>query len=156
MKEKIEGVVSAKTVRLVARINELDLQGREFVGAFGLDIVEREYNGIGPAFFPAELRAKVTEFLGIFEPAAVGHDLRNYMSDGSEGAFHVANREFLANCRKCAAAEYQWEWKRPLRILKRWRAYAVAELMYKFVDGPAGWRAWMDCYEKNQKRMETK
>ena len=148
--------ILAKIKELINRIDEIELVGGDFISRFDCETIRREYNGIGPEFFNPKLRAKVTEFLAIFEPAAVIHDMRNFESDGKRSAFDYANWEFLENCRKCAAAEYQWEWKRPLRILKRWRAYAVAELMYKFVDGPAGWRAWMDCYGKNQKRMETK
>ena len=110
-----------------------------------LETLAREYNGIGPAFFPEKLREKTTKFLSLFEPAALIHDLRNFESDGSEEKFHLANAEFLANCRRCVEDKYAW-WN-----LKRYRGNAVANLLYEFVDGPAGWKAWMDCYEKNQK-----
>lgn len=117
----------------------------------GADVLAREYNGIGPEYLPADLRDKITDWLAVFEPAALIHDMRNYMSDGYSKAFHYANDEFLANCRKCAAARYPWySWK-------RYRAYAVAKLLFKFVDGPFGWKAWMDCYNrKQQKQQEVK
>ena len=61
-------------------------------------------------------------------------------------AFNYANYEFFANCRKCAAAEYRWwDWR-------RYRAYAVAKVLYNFVSGASGWEAWMDCYEKTRKQ----
>lgn len=122
------------------------LDGTEVLGQLGADVARREYNGIGPEFFPAALREKVTAWLAMFEPAALIHDLRNYMSDGRRWAFNYANYEFLENCRKCAAAKYRWwSWR-------RWRARAVARVLYDFVSGPAGWKAWMDCYEKNQNK----
>ncbi len=117
-----------------------DLDGMDFLSGFADKVVAREYNGIGPEYLPADLRDKITGWLGVFEPAALVHDMRNYASDGTTGAFHYANEEFLANCRKCAAAKYAWwNWK-------RYRAYAVAKLLYRFVDGPFGWKAWMVCY----------
>ena len=125
------------------------LDGTEVLGQLGADVARREYNGIGPEFFPAALREKVTAWLAMFEPAALIHDLRNYMSDGRRWAFNYANYEFLENCRKCAAAKYRWwSWR-------RWRARAVARVLYDFVSGPAGWKAWMDCYEKKPKQRSN-
>ena len=68
----------------------LDLDGTELFD-LGEDVLAREYNGIGPEFFPAKLRDKVTEHLALFEPAALIHDLRNYLSDGMRRRFHRAN-----------------------------------------------------------------
>ena len=135
-----------KIRELTDRIDEIGLSGTGFLSRFDIETIRREYNGIGPEFFQPDLRAKVTEFLSIFEPAAVLHDLRNYMSDGQRDAFNYANWEFLENCRKCADATYPWwSWK-------RYRARAVAKILYDFVSGAPGWRAWMDCYEKNKNK----
>ena len=130
------------------KVEDLELCGRPFMRNFPFAEVEREYNGIGPEFFDPELRAKVTRFLAVFEPAAVVHDMRNYMSDGTRDAFHYANWEFLENCRKCADDAYPWwSWK-------RYRARAVAKILYDFVNGSNGWRAWMDCYERTQNKKK--
>ena len=139
----------SKTIDLMIEVNRLELGGMDFVEGFGLETLAREYNGIGPAFFPDKLREQTTKFLSLFEPAALIHDLRNFRSDGSEEQFHAANDEFLANCRRCVEDKYAW-WN-----LKRYRGYAVAKLLYEFVDGPAGWRAWMDCYERNKKGKQS-
>ena len=120
------------------------LSGLELIDGLGFETIARQYNGIGPESFKPELRGKLTRILALFEPAALIHDLRNYLSDGRRETFHFANLEFLANCRTCAKARYPW-WS-----LKRYRAYSVAGLMFKFVDGAPGWRAWMDCYERNK------
>ena len=101
-----------------------------------------EYNGIGPEFFPAALRAKVTNWLRIFEPAALIHDLRNYLSNGQRYDFNFANTEFYDNCIILVDAAYPW-W--------HWRRYwlrHLARFMYDFVSSAPGWRAWLDCYEK--------
>ena len=135
-----------KIKELIDRIDEIGLVGNGFLSRFDCETIRREYNGIGPEFFKPELRAKVTEFLAIFEPAAVIHDMRNYESDGTKDAFHYANWEFLENCRKCADSAYPWwNWK-------RYRARTVAKILFDFVDGSPGWRAWMDCYEKTHKQ----
>lgn len=126
----------------------LNLSGVELFAQLGASVIRREYNGIGPEFFPAELRAKVTAWLSLFEPAALIHDLRNYKSDGMRWAFHYANREFLENCRKCADDAYPWySWR-------RYRARWIARLLFRFVDGQPGWVAWMNCYNKKKERVK--
>ena len=131
---------------LALKVEELELCGRLFMRGFSFAEIAREYNGIGPEFFDPVLRAKVTKFLSIFEPAAIVHDMRNFMSDGQRDAFNYANWEFLENCRKCADDAYPWwSWK-------RYRARAVAKILYDFVSGSNGWRAWMDCYERTQNK----
>lgn len=122
----------------------LNLSGVELFAQLGESTIRKEYNGIGPEFFPAELRAKVTKWLSLFEPAALIHDLRNFQSDGMRWAFNYANTEFLNNCRACANDAYPWySW--------RWyRARIVARLLYDFVSGSPGWVAWTDCYKKKK------
>ena len=125
---------------------ELELEGRTFLRCFSVEELAREYNGIGPEWIGAEVRAKTTKYLSLFEPAALIHDLRNYMSDGTREAFAFANKEFLANCLKLANDRYSW-WDPRL-----YRARAVARLLYAFVQGQGGWRAWLDCFNKNQNK----
>ena len=132
---------------VVDKAVRLNLSGVELFAQLGASVIRREYNGIGPEFFPAELRAKVTAWLSLFEPAALIHDLRNYRSDGMRWAFNYANTEFLDNCRVCADDAYPWySWR-------RYRARIVARLLYDFVSGPAGWVAWTDCYNKKKGKI---
>lgn len=121
------------------------LDGLDFVGTFPAATICREYNGIGPEWAGAKIRDKVTKYLGLFEPAALIHDLRNYKSDGTRYGFNYANFEFLANCRALANAAYPWySWR-------RYRARAIAHALFDFVSGPGGWKAWIDCFERNVK-----
>ena len=131
---------------LVTAANAAGLDGLEFLGLFDRATLAREYNGIGPEWAGEKIRAKVTQHLGLFEPAALIHDLRNYESDGTRRAFNYANFEFLGNCLKIANRTYPWySWR-------RYRAHAAAHAMFDFVSGPGGWTAWLDCYNKNQKK----
>ena len=139
-------VDEAKIDELVKTAVLAELDGVEFIQGFDYATLCREYNGIGPEWAGATIRAKVTQYLALFEPAALVHDMRNYMSDGSRKGFNYANMEFLENCRTLADAAYPWySWR-------RYRARAVAHLLYDFVDGPGGWTAWADC---NAKRIRS-
>ena len=130
---------------LLGKAYEAELDGYAWVSSLGFRTICREYNGIGPEWAGAPIRAKVTKHLALFEPAALIHDLRNYKSDGSRFNFNFANIEFLTNCLKLAnAAHPWWSWR-------RYRARAVAYALYDFVSGPGGWRAWIDCQEKWKK-----
>ena len=126
-------------------VEEMELAGRIFLRCFSFADLTREYNGIGPEWIGANARAKATKFLALFEPAALVHDLRNFMSDGTREAFEFANKEFLANCLKLANVRYSW-WD-----LRRYRARAVARLLYAFVQGQGGWRAWKECFDRRKK-----
>ena len=130
---------------LIEKSKALGLMGLNFILSFGIDAICKAYNGIGPQFLPEKLRDKVTSFLGIFEPAALVHDLRFDRSDGTRESFDYANCEFFVNCHKCAKASYPWwSWK-------RYRAYAVIDAMNEFnCSDSGGWKAWLDAYESKR------
>ena len=130
---------------LIEKSKALGLMGLNFILSFGIDAICKAYNGIGPQFLPEKLRDKVTSFLGIFEPAALVHDLRFDRSDGTRESFDYANCEFFVNCHKCAKASYPWwSWK-------RYRAYAVIDAMNEFnCSDSGGWKAWLDAYKSKR------
>lgn len=122
-----------------------DLEGLEFLQGFDYATLCREYNGIGPEWAGETVREKATRYLSLFEPAALVHDMRNYMSDGSRKGFNYANMEFLENCLKLADHAYPWwNWR-------RYRARLVAHALYDFVRSEGGWKAWQDCFERKVK-----
>lgn len=135
--------------KTIDEINELrslavnaELMGSEWLYGYDAEVLAREYNGIGPEWAGEKFRSVATRHFELFEPAALIHDMRNYVSDGSEESFHKANLEFYRNCILLAKQKYPfWNWK-------RYRAIAVAQMFFDFVDGPCGWRAWLDCYNK--------
>lgn len=118
------------------------LDGADWANRYGLAWLSDAYNGIGPEFMGARLRAKVTKWLHLFEPAALIHDARNHVSDGTRKGFEAANDEFLWNCRKLADFWHPWySWR-------RYRARFVAAALYDFVSGTPGWIAWKQAHEK--------
>lgn len=120
-----------------------ELEGLGWLAQFSLEEIAREYNGIGPEWSGEKCREWSTRKFKIFEPAAVLHDMRNAVADGTEDGFNFANREFLANCLKLANHAYPWySWK-------RYRARAVAFALYEFVSGPGGYVAWQQAHQKN-------
>ena len=124
---------------------QVGLDGAEQANRYGLAWLSDAYNGIGPERWPAELRSKVTTWLQLFEPAALIHDADTTLSDGTRKAFEAANARFLANCLKMANWWYPWySWK-------RYRARAVAHVLYECVSGEAGWRAWQQAHERSVK-----
>lgn len=131
-----------KIAKLMSEAVINDLAGCDFLYSFDEEYILAEYNGIGPEFLPAGVREKVTKYLALFEPAALIHDMRNAVSDGSRKSFNFANIEFHENCRKMADRRYPW-WH-----LRRYLARAAAAFLYDFVCSQAGWRAWMECHEK--------
>lgn len=118
------------------------LLGWEWAEAHGVAWLAAAYNGIGPEFAGEAIRGKATEWFRIFEPAALIHDARNHVSDGTHEAFDHANAEFRYNCLQLAdRAHPWWSWK-------RYRARFVAEALFDFVSSPAGWKAWLDCFDR--------
>ena len=132
----------AKIEELCKRAVLAGLEGVEFLQGFDYAVLAREYNGIGPEWAGADIRAWVTRHAAIFEPAALIHDMRNYESDGLRYNFNQANVEFLFNCLRLADLAHPWySWR-------RYRARLAAHAFFDFVSGPGGWKAWRDAHER--------
>lgn len=122
------------------------LDGADWANRYGLAWLSDAYNGIGPERWPPDLRAKVTNWLHIFEPASLIHDAETTESDGMRKAFYEANARFLVNCLKLANWWYPWySWK-------RYRARAIAHVLFECVNGDQGWNSWQRAHRK---RMEA-
>lgn len=111
--------------KLVHKAQQLKLEGVEILDNYSLDEIGQIYNGIGPDRFPDWLREAVTDSAGIFEPAAVIHDIE-YNIGGTWQNFTDANERFKRNCYKLVKDEYGW-WN-PLRYAwlnkaRRWAHY---------------------------------
>lgn len=135
---------------LLATAEAAGLEGLDFLAGFTRDQLADGYNGIGPEFLKPRVRAAVSEFLAIFAPAALGHDLRNELSDGTRKSFHAANDEFRRNCLKLAEHHYAAD-RRRLR-----RAKMAAEILHTFVETEIiGWRAWLEAKERHAKKLAS-
>lgn len=123
---------------LVQRAVVADLDGLDFLASYDYGEIAAAYNGIGPEWMPADLREKVSGYLDLFAPAALIHDMRYQVSDGSRFGFNFANMEFWGNCVKLAEDAYPWyNWR-------RYRARLAAAALYDFVRSQGGWKAWCD------------
>jgi len=134
----------AQIADLMVTANAADLDGLDFARTFAVDEIAANFNGIGPEWLKPEIREKLTDWLSLFTPAALIHDLRYTKSDGKRYGFNLANIEFHNNCLKLARWAYPW-----YRILRRWLAENAALALYKAVCSEGGWKAWQDAAEKN-------
>lgn len=143
MSEVVQNYSDEHVDRLVERAIEAELLGVGFALSLGLARIRRAYNGIGPESLPA-VRSWATDALALFEPAAMVHDCRFEVSDGTRLSFNFANAEFRLNCLALADREYPWwNWR-------RYRARAAANALYDFCTSDAGWRAWRAAHEKTK------
>ena len=138
----------AHVAELIEKAKAAGLRGADWLESLGAKRCCEGYNGIGPEFLPPALREKVTKWLHLFEPAAMIHDDRNNVSDGSRAGFERANEEFFDNCLALANRAYPWySWKRN-------RARAAAWAMFEFVSGKPGWFAWLEAHERFVNRKQ--
>ncbi len=120
------GTYTEKRIReLLIKITDTDLEGRGVLQQFSAAEIAEIYNGIGPDRFPTWLRELITDTAGIFEPAAVIHDVR-YLIGGMKADFTAANNEFYRNC--CILVKQKYGWWRPMRYAllnkaRRWANY---------------------------------
>ena len=138
-----------ETLRLRSEVARLRLYGRDLVLALSPDHLAAAYNGTGPEFLPAPIRARLDSAARPFLPAVMVHDVDYTFSDGTVGSFRSANTRLLVNCIICALDARPWySWRRYALILE---AYAIYRACAKF-----GWIAWRLAYNKNtQKKGNT-
>lgn len=126
-----------KVIYLMTIINRMNLAGKELLESFTVSEIVRIYNGLGPDRFPEWLREIITKASGLFEPAALIHDLR-YHIGGDYEDFTDANDEFRENCYTLVKAAYPWY--DPRRYKWLFRAWRYAGYCQKF--GWSGYNNW--------------
>ena len=119
---------------LILTAARLGLEGQEILLDYSIPELEQIYNGIGPDRFPDWMREIVTEANGLFEPAALIHDVR-YHIGGTREDFTAANSEFRANCYTLIYARFAWY--DPRRYKWLFRAWRYAAYCEEF-----GWPGW--------------
>lgn len=113
--------MSRPMTELITIAKQNHLAGAEILDQFSLPDIATIYNGIGPDRFPDWLRAIVTEANGLFEPAALIHDIE-YHIGGTKENFTAANDRFRENCYTLVNAAYSWYDPRRYKWLFRaWR-----------------------------------
>ncbi|MBQ9501778.1 MAG: hypothetical protein IJU70_06455 [Lentisphaeria bacterium] len=119
--------MSTPLPQLIAAARQHNLAGLAVLWNFSMEELQRIYNGLGPDRFPQWLRDLVTEASGLFEPAALIHDVRFHVG-GTRGDFSAANVEFHENCKTLVKAAYAWYDPRRYKWLFRaWRYYRYCQ-----------------------------
>lgn len=121
--------------KLVDEAHRLGLAGAEKLERHDEYSLATIYNGVGPAWMPAEFRERLSDWLKVFLPAVLIHDVE-YDEGGSYEDFCAANDRLETNCVTLGRDAHPW-WS--------WRRYAsyraaslMAELCRKY--GSAAWR----------------
>jgi hypothetical protein len=134
---------AAEIEGLIATARDANLEGVELLNGSPRSIAVK-YNGIGPEEWPEKWRRAITRCFGLFQPAALIHDLRFTYASGTRRDFNYANVEFHNNCLKLARYSIPW-W----RVLKRFLADGSALAFYEAVSSPFGWNAYVKATSKN-------
>lgn len=126
--------MSATTIELVRKAYDLKLENVHILDKYSITEIGKIYNGIGPDRFPDWLREIVTKSAGLFEPAALIHDVE-YHEGGTREQFTAANDRFKQNCYTLVKDRYGWYDPRRylwLNKARRWGNYC------QFF----GWEGW--------------
>lgn len=124
---------------LLSQIAEYALETPKNFSMLTAESIADIYNGAGPDWMPAWQRAILTEFLEIFEPVFVIHDIRFNFSDKTKRGFNTANNEMWRNMKRVLSAKFPLS--NPLNWLSRAKWYTRAYIAYKACKD-CGWKAW--------------
>lgn len=121
------------------------LDGVAFAMTFPLVVLAKDYNGVGPEWFPSWARKILDNICRVMLPMVLIHDVRFSHSDGSVEQFVAANDELRANGYKIAESEYAWY--NPMRYLVKHRVRVLYRLCRDF-----GWTAYVAAYLKQEQQ----
>ena len=109
---------------------KLDLAGKQLLTDTPDEIVEKVCNGIGPSWFPSNIRKAIDRLHPSLKVVAMIHDLAYYFGTGTDDDFKKANADFATN--GCKVAEDRYVWYDPRRYLARHSARKFAALCAAF------------------------
>ena len=89
-----------KTKRLLAQIDEYELDAPAGFGELTVDYIADNYNGAGPDWMPDDMRHVITWLLSLFEPAFLIHDMEFSASNRTTKGFIAANSRMWRNISK--------------------------------------------------------
>ena len=131
-------------VALREKALSLQLHGSAKLLCYSAQQIQQIYNGIGPEWFPAELRKMIDALHPTLKPVALMHDLDYATGSGTWEDFCTANANFRKNGIIAADAAYRWYNLR--RYLVRRQAKLFAELCQS-----CGWKAYLAAIETHAK-----
>jgi len=134
--------------RMLSQVSFFELHGQELVYSLPIATLAEDFNGIGPEWFPEQLRKAIDRMHSDFLPVAFVHDVMWSHSDGSISGFDHSNDCFLINGYKVARKKYGWY--DPRRYWRMRQARMFAELCQVF-----GMSAYLTAYHKQKNRKEN-
>lgn len=114
--------------------DKLGLLHAQILSEYPLEVLVREFNGVGPDRWPAELRDVLTWLLKDVLEAVFIHDM-DYYKGGTKEEYHESNLVLGKNVRKLARKRYGW-W-RPRRWFLTRLSHKITEWTDKY-----GWEGW--------------
>lgn len=121
------------------------LSGSGWVRTFSLETLARDFNGIGPEWFPSRLREAIDKLHADLLPMAFIHDVRWSHSNGEYSYFKSSNEELKRNGYLIAKVKYPWY--RPERYIRMNQARVFGNLCQVF-----GWSAYQEAYKKGKRK----
>lgn len=140
-------------------VEKYQLGGRDVLKLYSIEEIAKIYNGAGPDSWPEIGREILTNFMSLFKPVIMIHDLNFDRSDGTEETFQTVTARWKTNCRIIMEAEYPfWTIKQLDRQYRRDRAYwfVEMELANLAISGDSARVAWKAAYNRNKSNPETK
>jgi hypothetical protein len=130
-----------KTKRLLAQIDEYELDAPAGFGELTVDYIADNYNGAGPDWMPDDMRHVITWLLSLFEPAFLIHDMEFSASNRTTKGFIAANSRMWRNISKII--NYEYPLCNPFCWIDRVKWYLRGAAAYRACKR-FGWSAWTD------------
>ena len=146
------------TLEEIAELRSLctdyDLDGRQILDGYLNSELTHIYNGAGPDSWHYWSRKTLTDFMTLYKPVVLIHDVQFHESDGTLGTFDKVVADWKRNTRKIFDAEYPlWTWRmlRPSYRAERAYWYSVMQASNLGISGDIAYAAWQDAYERRLK-----
>lgn len=146
---------STATLEKIAELRRLctdyDLDGRQILDGYLNSELLSVYNGAGPDSWHDWSRKTLTDFMTLYKPVVLIHDVQFHESDGTLGTFNKVVADWKRNTRKIFDAEYPlWTWRmlRPSYRAERAYWYSVMQASNLGISGTTACNAWLDAYER--------
>ena len=133
------------------RCVDYDLDGREVLDGCLNSELTHIYNGAGPDSWHDWSRNTLTDFMCLYKPVVLIHDVQFHESDGTRETFDKTVANWKRNTRKIFDAEYPlWTWRmlRPSYRAERAYWYSVMQASNLGISGDIAYAAWLDAYKR--------
>ncbi len=148
------GTYSLQEVKNICDLAEkYQLDGRDVLKDYSIEEIAEIYNGAGPDSWPELGREVLTNFMSLFKPVILIHDMDFDRSDGTEATFQAVTARWKTNCKLIMNAEYPfWTTRQLDRQYRRNRAYWLGEMVLAnlAISGDSAKEAWQAAYDRKK------